>query len=496
MDTRLQQLATFISRDLSNPHLPRSHIRTNVQRLIRLGMGEHARDTFLAARSSLIRQRVKQLAFEGDTMQYINELSFIVFTLLKHSCAWFVASFKEPRMSSGFIKWLKGELENYATIFRCQVFHDGQQFATIADCMASTVYHCQTLADVGLDVGFLFGQNFFHRDVAQSIELHRTRMLGAVSKAIADDEFTSLIVTEEFDGGLSTTRTSTLAPATTAGLSAIPSYYATPSCAMFKSTVLTFLTDLAPLVTNALYTETVESVQNFFETYFRHMMDLSHAQHMDRQRLLLVVNVTYLSMHVFPCLRSVLSSEPLSQTAGQAATLSAASKTKHIHRFGRPIPELDKLQVRLASMRAIILQAFHQRRATKLAVDTFAFGPVCLGDKARSTPAPAATATALPSASPTSPSKRVGGKFGTTVAPTYGTGNWMDYSSDIYPISEQSFPSDNMLRFIKELHGLALLVDDVTAEFKGVPEKLLPIDKKTVVQGVLEAFFADITEGR
>jgi hypothetical protein len=56
---------------------------------------------FLATRAAVIKKRIRQLTFEGDVTTYINELSLIVFTLIRNTCEWYRDSFKDNRMASG-----------------------------------------------------------------------------------------------------------------------------------------------------------------------------------------------------------------------------------------------------------------------------------------------------------------------------------------------------------------------------------------------------------
>jgi Exocyst component 84 C-terminal len=59
------------------------------------------REMFLATRSGVIKRRIRQLTFEGDVTTYINELSLVVFTLVRNTCEWYRDSFKDNRMASG-----------------------------------------------------------------------------------------------------------------------------------------------------------------------------------------------------------------------------------------------------------------------------------------------------------------------------------------------------------------------------------------------------------
>ncbi|CAG8556723.1 2585_t:CDS:10 [Diversispora eburnea] len=106
MENRVVRLSRAISRDLTNPDVKKSQ----------------ARELFLVARSENIRLRTKQLKFEGDIPQYINELSLVYFTLIKNTCDWYNAAFRDMRMASGLVKWAQEEMEHYANMFRRQVY--------------------------------------------------------------------------------------------------------------------------------------------------------------------------------------------------------------------------------------------------------------------------------------------------------------------------------------------------------------------------------------
>jgi exocyst complex component 8 len=69
--------------------------------LVRLHAGPAARNTFLNARAEVMRKRVRSIRFEGSIEIYVNELSVVVFTGLKHTADWFLASFKENEVASG-----------------------------------------------------------------------------------------------------------------------------------------------------------------------------------------------------------------------------------------------------------------------------------------------------------------------------------------------------------------------------------------------------------
>ncbi|CAG8566553.1 1771_t:CDS:10 [Acaulospora morrowiae] len=156
MEDRVVRLSLAISRDLSNPDIKKTQVQKCVRWLSRLGYGEHARDLFLVARSENIRIRTKQLKFEGDIPQYINELSIVYFTLIKNTCDWYSAAFRDIRMTSGLIRWAQEELEHYVNVFRRQVYsYHVRDEKTVQECLRCSREHCLMLREVGLDLKFL-----------------------------------------------------------------------------------------------------------------------------------------------------------------------------------------------------------------------------------------------------------------------------------------------------------------------------------------------------
>jgi hypothetical protein len=128
-----------------------------VSLLLRLGAGPAARSTLLAARSEVTKKRVRMIRFEGAVEQYINDLAVVVFTGIKHTADWFLASFKENDMASGmsmmysftdtwfsrstciaFIDWAKFQIQDFATMFRKQVYTSDVDQKTVEDALTIT----------------------------------------------------------------------------------------------------------------------------------------------------------------------------------------------------------------------------------------------------------------------------------------------------------------------------------------------------------------------
>ena len=48
----------------------------------------------------MVKKRAKQIKFEGDIALYIGELAMVVFTLVKNTCEWYMAAFKDNKLAS------------------------------------------------------------------------------------------------------------------------------------------------------------------------------------------------------------------------------------------------------------------------------------------------------------------------------------------------------------------------------------------------------------
>jgi hypothetical protein len=59
IETRITKLANLISLELANPLSTKRTVQANIDRLLRLGLGEQARDIFLSARSANIQHRIR-----------------------------------------------------------------------------------------------------------------------------------------------------------------------------------------------------------------------------------------------------------------------------------------------------------------------------------------------------------------------------------------------------------------------------------------------------
>ncbi|KAJ1302657.1 hypothetical protein OPQ81_002973 [Rhizoctonia solani] len=163
-----EQLTAELLGALADPGQRRSSTIKVVAYIVRLGPDAlvRARDTFLNARASLMRKRVRAIRFEGDVRSYIKELALIVFTSVKHTADWYLASFKDFEMASGLIRWAKEQVEDFAKMFCIQVYGSETNEYDQAQALDDTAIaqECiqiaknqnrRLLRDIGMDFSFV-----------------------------------------------------------------------------------------------------------------------------------------------------------------------------------------------------------------------------------------------------------------------------------------------------------------------------------------------------
>ncbi|KAI9510787.1 hypothetical protein F5148DRAFT_509929 [Russula earlei] len=149
-------LTSSIQQALSYPHNHKEVVKKLISLLIRLDAGAAARTTFLTARTETARRLVRMIRFDGHIGTYISELAITIFTVIKHTADWFLASFKENEVASSFIEWAKSQIETFAEMFRIQVFSTDVDKAVVDEALSIT--HTQSrklLQEFGLDFRFI-----------------------------------------------------------------------------------------------------------------------------------------------------------------------------------------------------------------------------------------------------------------------------------------------------------------------------------------------------
>lgn len=191
LDERITAISRLVSIDLTSPGATKSQIQEDIQRLLRLGLGDQARDIYLSARTTHIRHKLRQLQFNGDIVAFMFDYSDVFFKLIKNTCEWFSVSFHDPSMASGFMKWIQKELNYYAKTFKKQTFAMKHEFSVLVKCVVATLDGCQELNEIGLDLSSIF-EHLINDDLVAAIEEHSRKCDDEIFNCIHSDKFERL----------------------------------------------------------------------------------------------------------------------------------------------------------------------------------------------------------------------------------------------------------------------------------------------------------------
>ncbi|KAH7417937.1 Cullin repeat-like-containing domain protein [Cadophora sp. MPI-SDFR-AT-0126] len=161
-DERATKLAGLITRELVDTHNEPKKTRRNVLWLARLGFEDRAREAYLEARSNIIQKRSRQCIFEGNLHQYIWEVSFVYFTIIRNTVSTFQACFQASVMSA-CVKWAKEQVDAFNIILARQLSSTERGGPLWMECVNQAKEHAKMLSEVGLDFKSLIG-----RDVSDS----------------------------------------------------------------------------------------------------------------------------------------------------------------------------------------------------------------------------------------------------------------------------------------------------------------------------------------
>ncbi|KAL2267055.1 hypothetical protein VTJ83DRAFT_4332 [Remersonia thermophila] len=158
VDERRGRLAALVVRELVNTHNHQRKTEQNVSWLTRLGYEDRAREAYLSARSEIIQKRTRQCIFQGNLNNYIWEISFVYFTIIRNTVSCFQASFP-PTMMSACVKWAKEEVDAFNAILARQLSGEKEESEVWTQCMETAKDHAAMLSEVDLDFRNLVGRN-------------------------------------------------------------------------------------------------------------------------------------------------------------------------------------------------------------------------------------------------------------------------------------------------------------------------------------------------
>ncbi|KAL8869623.1 MAG: hypothetical protein Q9174_004133 [Haloplaca sp. 1 TL-2023] len=150
VDGRADKLAALVTQRLIETHSGSKATQMNVAWLVRLGFDDRARESFLKARSGTITRQARQCIFEGDLRDYIFQVSFVYFTIMKNTVKIYQQCFPPPMMSA-CVKWAKEQLDGFNVILGRQLSSVQRGSETWNECIEQAKEHAMLVDQVGLD---------------------------------------------------------------------------------------------------------------------------------------------------------------------------------------------------------------------------------------------------------------------------------------------------------------------------------------------------------
>lgn len=154
---RASRLAQVITRELIDAHNESKKTKRNVTWLARLGFEDRAREAYLEARGQMIQRRSRQCIFSGNLQNYVWEISFVYFAIIRKTVADFQACFP-PIMMSACVKWSKEHVDAFNVILTRQLSTTEPGSAIYNECVEQARDHAKMLNSVGLDFKNLVGK--------------------------------------------------------------------------------------------------------------------------------------------------------------------------------------------------------------------------------------------------------------------------------------------------------------------------------------------------
>jgi hypothetical protein len=100
----------------------------------------------------------RKVIFDGDLHLYIYQISYIYFTMIKHTALIFQACFP-LNMMSACVKWTKEHVDDFNALLERQLSGVDEQNEAYKACMERAKLHASMLGEVGLDFKDFVGKS-------------------------------------------------------------------------------------------------------------------------------------------------------------------------------------------------------------------------------------------------------------------------------------------------------------------------------------------------
>jgi hypothetical protein len=174
VNERAAKLANILVKQMVENNNWFSSVKQHVGWVVRLGFEDRAREAYLEARGNLIKTRsryvtsrfvsvlylltslFRQCVFEGNLPDYIFQISYIYFTVIKNTVDMFQKCFPQQLMSA-CVKWAKEHVDQFNALLKRQLSSVDEGGNLWNECMLLAHDHARMLKDVGLDFSELVG---------------------------------------------------------------------------------------------------------------------------------------------------------------------------------------------------------------------------------------------------------------------------------------------------------------------------------------------------
>jgi hypothetical protein len=179
VNERASRLAGVLVTQLCGGNAWITSVNQHVSWIIRLGFEDRAREAYLEMRGSIIKTRsryvcpllpryviltnLSQCTFEGNLSDYIFQISYIYFVVIKNTVDMFQKCFPQQLMSA-CVKWAKEHVDQFNILLKRQLSSVEQDGQVWRDCLELAHEHANMLREVGLDFSDLVGSGLTDPD--------------------------------------------------------------------------------------------------------------------------------------------------------------------------------------------------------------------------------------------------------------------------------------------------------------------------------------------
>lgn len=179
VNERAAKLANVLVKHMVEHNNWFTSVRQHVSWVVQLGFEDRAREAYLEARGNLIRTRTRyvsipskstsptdsfrQCIFEGNLPDYIFQISYIYFTIIKNTVDMYQKCFPQQLMSA-CVKWSKEHIDQFNILLKRQLSSVDEGGNVWNECLRLAHEHAEMLREVGLDFTELVGNGISEQD--------------------------------------------------------------------------------------------------------------------------------------------------------------------------------------------------------------------------------------------------------------------------------------------------------------------------------------------